>query len=155
MTSFFEKLKKGMKIEEIPEEEKKKEPLPKEEKKVILQKPEKENWLEEVGQLAVDVYETEQELVIQSAIAGIKKEDLDITLENDVLTIKGKRERPEVQEIKNSFYQECYWGKFQREIVLPVEINPESMTAFFQEGVLTIRLPKMERKKKRKIEIKT
>ena len=79
----------------------------------------KESWLEPVGQLAVDVYQTENELVIQSAIAGVKSEDLDISLEGDVITISGERKKP-FEEKEDYFSQECYWGKFSRQIILPV-----------------------------------
>ena len=67
---------------------------------------------ESEGQLAIDVYQTEKELVIQSAIAGIKLKDLDISIEKDKLTIRGKREKPAEEEKVNYFYQECYWGPF-------------------------------------------
>lgn len=114
----------------------------------------KEKWFTLEGQLAIDVYQTEGELIIQSAIAGIKPEDLDIAIEGDKVTIKGKREKPTEKGERNYFYQECYWGSFSREIILPVEIDPSRAEATFKEGILTIRMPKIEREKKRKIEIK-
>lgn len=114
----------------------------------------KEKWFTPEGQLAIDVYQTERELIIQSAIAGIKPEDLDISIEGDKVTIKGKREKPTEKEERNYFYQECYWGPFSREIILPVEVDPSRAEASFEEGVLTIRIPKIEREKKRKIEVK-
>lgn len=125
-------------------------------KKEPERKPEKgrEKWLEPEGELAIDVYQTERELVIQSAIAGIKLEDLDITIKGDKITIKGKREKPNETEERNYFYQECYWGPFSREIILPVEVDPSRAEATFKEGILTIRMPKIEREKKRKIEVK-
>jgi len=106
------------------------------------------------GQLTVDVYQTEKELVIQSAVAGIKLKDLDISIERDRLTIRGKREKPVESEKVNYFYQECYWGPFSREIILPAEVNPSRAQATFKEGILTIRMPKVEREKERKIEVK-
>lgn len=111
-------------------------------------------WFEKEGQLAVDVYQTEEELIIQSAVAGIKLEELDISIEGDKLTIRGKREKPIEQGESNYFYQECYWGPFSREIILPVEVDPSRAKATFKEGILTIRMPKIEREKKRKIEVK-
>lgn len=130
--------------------------LPEKVKKENKEKPEKERekWFESEGQLAIDVFQTEKELVVQSAIAGIKLEDLDISIENDKLTIKGKREKPLGDEEKNYFYQECYWGRFSREIILPVEVDPSRAEATFKEGILTIRMPKIEREKKRKIEVR-
>jgi HSP20 family protein len=118
-------------------------------------KEEKEKWFEgPVGQLTVDVYQTEEELVIQSAIAGIKSEDLDISIESDTVIIKGVRERPGEEKERNYFYQECYWGPFSRKIILPCEVDSSRATATMKEGVLTIRMPKIEREKKRKIAVK-
>jgi HSP20 family protein len=100
------------------------------------------------------MYQTDEELVIQSAIAGVKPEDLNLYLEDDVLFIEGERKRP-TEEKGDYFLQECYWGKFSRKIVLPVEINPEKISASFREGILTIRIQKISRERKRKILIKT
>jgi len=173
MASFFEKLKKGMKIE-VPPEEKIKE-KPKKEGKIAPERVEeieekkeikisgerkegfeirKEKWFEREGELAVDVYQTEEELVIQSAIAGVKPETLDIAIESDVITIRGDRKKLEEKGEKNYFYQECYWGPFSRQIIAPVEIDPSRAQAVMKEGILTIRMPKIQREKKRKIEIK-
>lgn len=118
-------------------------------------KDQEEKWLETEGQLAVDVFQTEDDLVIQSTIAGVRGDDLDIAIEGDKVTIRGKREKPTKDEKINYFYQECYWGPFSREIILPVEIDPSRATALFKEGVLVIRIPKIEREKKRKISVKS
>lgn len=114
---------------------------------------EKEKWFELEGQLAIDVYQTETELIIQSAIAGIKSENLDISIEEDQVLIRGKREMPPEKGERNYFYQECYWGPFSRQIILPVETDPSRAQASMKEGILTIRIPKIERQKKRKIMI--
>ena len=106
------------------------------------------------GQLAVDVFQTETDLIIQSAIAGVKPEDLDISIESDTVSIKGTRKEPFEKEEKNYFYQECYWGPFSREIILPEETDPSRAEATMKEGILIIKIPKIERKKKRKIEVK-
>jgi len=137
MATFFEKFKRETKIEEKKEEK-------------------KEKIFEKEGQLAVDVFETETDLFIQSAIAGVKVENLDISIERDRLIIKGEREKPaeETEEKRNYLYQECYWGQFSREIILPVEVDPSRAEASMKEGILTIKIPKIEREKKRKIEIK-
>lgn len=177
--SFLEKLKKSLGIEIPVEEEITKKPeekiTEKPKKAPKLTKPpkleigikpiesgvekkeepeKKERWLESEGELAVDVFQTDSELVIQSAIAGIKPEDLDISVESDVLLIKGKREKLGLEEERNYFYQECYWGSFSRQIILPTEVDPSRIEASMKEGILTIRMPKIERKKKRKIIIK-
>lgn len=153
MASFFEKLKIGATGE--------REKQPKIKAKKVLEqqevspKPEsKKEWPETEGQLAVDVFETDETLFIQSTIAGVKAEDLDITIENDMVTIKGKRERPDGIEKRNYFYQECYWGPFSRQIILPAEGDATEAEATLEEGVLTLRIPKLRRKQKKKIVVK-
>ena len=129
--------------EEVPEKEEKKEEV----------EIKKEKWFEPEGELAVDVYQTETDLVIQSAIAGVKPEFLDISMERDVVTIKGSREKP-FEEEGDYFTQECYWGSFSREVILPVEVDPDKAEATMKEGILTIRIPKILREKKRRIKVK-
>jgi HSP20 family molecular chaperone IbpA len=106
------------------------------------------------GQLAIDVYQTEEFLVLQSAIAGVKPDSLDIVIEGDMVAIKGNREKPEEKGDRNYFYQECFWGPFSRQIILSVEVDPSRAEAILKEGILTIRLPKIERDKKRKLVVK-
>lgn len=122
---------------------------------IMLEPKEKkeEKWPEPEGQLAVDIYHTEDDLVVQSAIAGVKPEDLDISLERDILKIEGERKKP-FEEDGSYFTQECYWGRFSRQIILPMEVNPDRVEAKLKEGVLTIRIPKIQRDRKRKIIIK-
>lgn len=115
----------------------------------------KEKLFEPEGQLSVDIYQTDKELIIQSAIAGVKPEDFDISIEEDIVLIKGNREElKECQEERNYFYQECYWGRFSREIILPVEVDASKAKAIIKEGILILRIPKIEREKKRKIVVK-
>ena len=130
------------------------EPKPEEEKTPLVKAAEdKEKWFEAEGELAIDVYQTENELVIQSAIAGVKPENLDILIEQDIITIKGSREKPE--DGGAYFSQECYWGPFSRKVILPVEIDPNRIEATMKEGILTIRLPKILRERKRKIVVRS
>ncbi len=137
-----------------PELEKIEEPeVKKEEPSLTKAVKDKEKWFEPEGQLAIDVYQTENELIIQSAIAGVKPENLDISMESDVLTIRGNRERLSEQE-ENYFTQECYWGPFSREVILPVEVDPGRVEATMKEGILTIRIPKILRERKRKINVR-
>jgi HSP20 family protein len=110
-------------------------------------------WFSSEGQLVVDVYETNGYLVIQSAIAGINPNDLDISIENDVVIIKGKREKTVEKSSRNYFSQECHWGYFSREIILPVEADSSKAEAIMKNGILTIRMPKIEKEKK-KISVK-
>lgn len=111
------------------------------------------DWKITDGQLVVDVYETDNELVIQSAIAGIKNNKIDIGLENDVLIIKGERENPIKDISKNYFTQECYFGPFSREIILPREVDTSRIEAKIKDGILTVKMPKIERAKNKKIQI--
>jgi len=130
------------------------EKLKKNQKKEILENKsseEKRDWKISEGQLSADIYETETELIIQTAIAGVQAKELDISLENDVLIIKGERENPTKDSKKNYFSKECYFGPFSREVILPREIDPSRVKATMEEGNLTIRMPKIEREKKKKI----
>ena len=112
------------------------------------------DWFEEpAGQLAIDVFQTEQDLIIQTAIAGIKPGNLEVTVERDIVAIRGIREKPSKEE-GEYFTKECYWGPFAREIIVPVEIDPDRVEAIMQEGVLTVRMPKILREKKRIITVK-
>jgi len=139
--SFKLKLKK---IEEDQEKEKIENQTNKNEQK----------WLKTEGELSVDIYQTETKLIIQSAIAGIKPEDLDITIEKDVMIIRGNRRNPLVsQEKKDYFTQECYWGLFSRKIIFPVEVNSNEIEASIKDGILIIQLSKILQEK-RKIEAK-
>ncbi len=110
-------------------------------------------WLNNEGQLAIDVYQTETDLVVQAAIAGIKVEDLDVLIEDEVITIKGSRPNP-LQENGDYFIEECYWGDFSRKIILPVEVDSSRADAAMKEGILNIRIPKIQREKKKKLVVK-
>jgi len=106
---------------------------------------------DEEGQLVIDVYQTPEEYVIKSTIAGVNPDDLDIDIRNDMVTIRGNRRKDEEVTEDNYLYQECYWGPFSRTIILPEEINTDSSKALLKNGILTIRLPKLskiERSKK-------
>ncbi len=117
---------------------------------------ETDEWLpESEGQLTIDVYQTPTDIVIKSTIAGVNPEDLDITITNDMVTIKGKRERDEEIATNDYYYQECYWGAFSRSVILPVDVEAEKAEAGMKNGILTIRLPKIEKVKTRKIKVAT
>lgn len=93
------------------------------------------------GQLAVDVAQTDDELIVIAAMAGTPPENIELHLHNDLLTIRGERKSP-IGEVGEHFYQECYWGKFSRSIILPVDVKAEMVQAQYKNGVLTVRLPK-------------
>lgn len=104
-----------------------------------------ESWQEEhqEGQLAVDVARTEREIIIVSTMAGAATDKIEVYLHNDLLTIRGQRVSPLAEASgADYFYQECFWGKFSRTIVLPVDVKPDSARAEYRNGVLLIRLLK-------------
>jgi len=105
------------------------------------------------GQLAIDVYETPNEVVIKSTIAGVKPQDLDVGIEENTINIRGSRHNEEKVKGEDYFYQECYWGTFSRSVILPVEVDVEKAEATLKDGILTIRLQKILREKERKIKI--
>ena len=106
------------------------------------------------GQLTVDVYQTSTEIVVESAIAGVKAEDIDINVANDSVTIRGSRHRDKEVKEQDYFYQECYWGRFSRSVILPQEVDPEEATVSFRNGILTVRLPKRDKQKSKKLKVK-
>lgn len=110
---------------------------------------------EEEGELAIDVYQTPEEIILESTIAGVEPKDLDISITNDMVTIRGKRERKEKIKTEDFFFQECFWGAFSRSIVLPQEVDADKAKAVLKNGVLNIRLPKLERTKTKKLKIET
>lgn len=106
------------------------------------------------GQLTIDVYQTDTEIVIKSTIAGVKPEDLDVTINNDMVSIRGERKREEQVSEENYYYQECYWGNFSRSVILPVDVISEKSEASMKNGILTIRLPKSDTNKTKKIQVR-
>lgn len=103
-------------------------------------------WLNEEteseGQLAIDVFQTDKKIIIKSTIAGVKPEDLNISLHHDLLTIRGQRSIKESLREEDYLYRECYWGSFSRSIILPAEVDNRHVEAELESGVLTITLYK-------------
>jgi HSP20 family protein len=99
-----------------------------------------------VGELRVDIYETDKEIVVRSTVAGVDPKDLDITLHNDLLTIRGKRHVEEEVGEDNFLVRECFWGDFSRSIILPMGVDIKRSEAVIKNGLLTIRLPKIKEK---------
>ena len=119
-------------------------------------KESEKNWSdnEPEGQLTVDVYQTPDDIVVESAIAGVKPEDIDINVTPDSIVIRGARRREKQAESADYLYQECYWGRFARSIILPQEVDPENADVTFKNGILTVRLPKANKKKSRKLRVR-
>lgn len=94
------------------------------------------------GELVVDVFETGSDFVVLAAIAGAQIKDLDISVEDEMMVIKGERQNPHDHPDKKYFYQECYWGAFSRKIILPENVDAEAAQAEMDKGILTIKIPK-------------
>ena len=115
------------------------------------------DWLvetEEEGQLTVDVFQTENEIIIQSTVAGVRPEDLDVSITREAITIRGKREQTREISTNDYFFQELYWGTFSRTITLPQEIDVDGAEATIKQGLLTLRLPKLDRNRIERVKVK-
>ena len=135
----MKKEKKGAKLETWNDEE-----LENFENTEDLEELEEE--LEEEGQLSVDVYQDKNNIIVKSTIAGVEPEDVDVSFDNDMLTIRGQRKKDLTVDEENYFYQECYWGNFSRSIILPVDVKTDKINANIKNGILTITLPKTKKK---------
>lgn len=108
----------------------------------------------EEGQLSVDVFQTASEIVIVAPVAGVKLDDLGITITDEVLTIKGQRDFQFHVSANDYFTQECFWGNFSRSVILPEGVDVSKVTASFKNGILTVRVPKVERIRTRMVRIR-
>jgi len=105
------------------------------------------------GQLAVDVYETKEKLVVKARTAGVNKNDLDVSISDNQLTIRGTLSSGSEEGVENYFLQECYWGEFSRTIALPVPVKEEEIEAVLKDGVLTISFGKVQQDTVKKIQV--
>ncbi len=116
-----------------------------------------ENWDEQgddfPGQLAVDVYETDDKLVVKARTAGVNKEELDVSISDGILTISGTLNSGDDTDATNWHIQECYWGEFSRTLALPVTVKEDEVEAVLKDGVLTIRFNKVKQEAAKKIQI--
>lgn len=155
--SFWERLTGG-----VPEEEEQHEEL----KKIQVagakngkeEKKQNSSWIEEENEeaeLTVDVYQTPTDIVVQTMVAGVKPEDLELMIGRDMVTIRGKREETRNIDDENYFAKELYWGKFARTISLPQEVEPEEAEAIEKHGLLTIKLQKVDKEKTNNVKVKS
>ena len=144
--SFFEKLTGIVKIdtENIEEE-------PQEEVELEIQEEEEETE----GQLAIDMYQTPSDIIIKTMIAGVKQEDLDVSITRDMVVIRGKREESNETDGNDYFHKELYWGSFSRTIILPQEIDVDESEAVNKNGLLIIKMPKIDKHRQAKLKIKS
>lgn len=105
------------------------------------------------GQLAVDVYETDERLIVKARTAGVNKSDLDVSISDGILTISGTLSSGDDSDATQWHVQECYWGEFSRTLALPVAIKEDEVEAVLKDGVLTIGFTKIKQEQARKIEI--
>ncbi len=149
--SFFERLTGGA-DEEVEEEPK---------RLSVKSTDGKKNgnaWMEEENdeaELTVDVYQTHTDIIIQTMVAGVKPDDLELTIARDMITIRGKREESRTIDEENYFVKELYWGKFSRTILLPQEVEPEEAEALEKHGLLTIKLQKVDKNKKNTVKVRS
>lgn len=112
------------------------------------------DWLaDEEGQLAVDVYQTDDSVVIKAPIAGVAPDAVNVTITDEVVTIEGERRDEQSVERGNYFTQECYWGRFSRSFVLPVAVDADSAEASLKHGILTIKIPKQAKTHARSVKV--
>ena len=115
-------------------------------------------WMEEENdeaELTVDVYQTPTDMVVQTMVAGVRPDDLEISIARDMVTIRGKREENRNIDEDNYFTKELYWGKFSRTINLPAEVEPEEVEATEKHGLLTIKIKKVDKGKKNMVRVKS
>lgn len=105
------------------------------------------------GQLAVDVYETKEKLVVKGRVAGVNKSDLDVSIADNTLSIRGTLSAGNEDDVENYFVQECYWGEFSRSIALPVPVKEDAIEAVLKDGVLTISFTKLKQDSVKKIQV--
>jgi len=118
-----------------------------------------ENEIEELeeeseGQLTIDMYQTPTDIIVKTMVAGVKPEDLDISITRDMISIKGKREDTNETITNDYYHKELYWGSFSRTIILPQEVEVEEAEAINKNGLLTIRVPKLDKNKQAKVRVK-
>ena len=153
--SFFERLTGTVDMSDEHEEDIREE---EHDEREIVKSAEDDEWLSdemtEEGELAVDVCQTADDIVIKAMIAGVDPSDIEVDITREMVTIRGERMESSESEGDDYFFRELYWGSFSRSIVLPEEIEPEEAVAKEKNGLLTIRLPKVDREKISRVKVK-
>lgn len=153
--SFFERLTGSMSVDE--EQESGREYSGKGQRSGKGEKNDN-HWMEEKideAELSVDVYQTPTDIVIQAMVAGVKPDDLELSIARDTITIRGEREENRNIDEDNYFAKELYWGKFSRTFPLPVEVEPEDVDATERHGLVTIKIKKVDKEKKNTVKVKS
>jgi HSP20 family protein len=147
--SFFEKLTGAVRLDE-ENEQMAEEPAPMQ----TLSRESFLNEIEEEAQLTVDVYQTQSEIIIKTMVAGVKPDDLDVSITRDSVTIRGKREEDRTVTGDDYFHRELYWGSFARTIALPEEIDVDEAEAVEKFGMLILHLPKLDKNRQTRLKVK-
>lgn len=150
--SFFERITGSVITEDTPEIE----------DNPNIKKPlvSVDDWTEDTaeedegGELAIDLYQKQNEIVLQAMIAGVKPENLNISITRENVVLEGRRERPSEASGSEYLARELYWGSFVRTVNLPAEVEPEEAEAFEKHGLLTIRMPKIDKAKTQKLKVR-
>lgn len=143
--SFFEKLTGIVRVDDDNEDKE-------------LEENTDESQDEEVeteGQLAIDMYQTPSEIIVKTMVAGVKQEDLDISITRDMVVIRGKREESHDTAGNDYFHKELYWGAFSRTIILPQEVDVDESEAINKNGLLIIKMPKIDKHRQAKLRVKS
>lgn len=151
--SFFERLTGGINLDEIQEDEFEMDASS--EVPVHTVGEDITEWEEEEGELSIDMYQTSDEVVVQTMAAGVRPEDLDIEISRDMITIQGKRRESRIIDEDDYVMRELYWGSFSRSVALPEEVDPDLAEASEKHGLLIIRLPKIDKNRKTNLKIKS
>ena len=106
-----------------------------------------------MGQLAIDVFETDNDIILKAPIAGVDPDDLEISITDDVVSVEGERKKCKEAKDPDYFIQECYWGKFSRSYILPIEVDADKGKAELKDGILTVTIPKTVKSQKRVLPI--
>lgn len=118
-----------------------------------------QEWPDEVnpheGQLTVDVYQTPTHIVVQAPMAGVKPDDVDVSINNDMITIRGKRAQKNEAGGDNYYYRELFWGPFSRSVLMPAEVDSSRTEASFKNGLLTVKMPKVNKDGIQQVKIET
>lgn len=157
--SFFQKLTGGLSLrdneDELLEDESEDLPAFREENNNELLDSDWNDEEESTNELAVDIYQTPEEIVVKAFAAGVKPEDLDIDISRDMVTITGSRKEGTLAEHGDYIARELFWGSFTRTVILPEEIDPEQAIATEKNGLVILRLPKIDKKRRTKIKVKS
>ena len=105
------------------------------------------------GQLTIDVYQTPTHVVVQAPMAGVRSEDIDVSINNDMITIRGKRHQKNEVGDDNYYYRELFWGPFSRSVLMPDEVDSNRTEAAFKNGLLTVKMPKVNKDGVRQVKI--